>query len=92
MHVLGLLTLLSAAACLSSIRSTEGGRREARRECLAAARNAGWRVIDISDAQFKGSARYDVSLVVETDSVRRQPLACAYDSRHRISELRSVSG
>ena len=87
---MGVASLLTVSGCLSSVHSTQGGRREARRECLAAARNIGWRVLDIGDAVFKGAARYEVNLVVEKDSVPRESLNCAYDSRAGLSELRKV--
>jgi hypothetical protein len=82
--------LLLVAGCLSAMRSTSSGRREARRACLAAARTAGWRVIDISDALFKGAARYGVTLVVERDSIPRRPLQCAFDSRLSTADLQPV--
>jgi hypothetical protein len=84
---LGVVLLFATIGCLTGMRSTSGGRRESRRECLHAARDAGWRVIDIGDAEFKGAARYEVTLVVEKDSVPRQSLRCAYDSRFGRSEL-----
>lgn len=84
------MLLLTSVACVSALRSTEGGRREARRQCLAAARAAGWKVMDIGPAQFKGSARYEVSLVVEMDTVPRQTLTCAYDLRTSVSDLRKT--
>ena len=87
---LGVLFVVAAAGCLGGIRSTSGGRRESRRECLAAARNAGWRVVNIGDAEFKGAARYEVTLVVERDSVPRQSLRCAYDSRLGLSDLKKL--
>ena len=86
-----LLPLLGVAACLSAIRSTEGGRKEARRECLAAARNAGWRVLNISNAQFKGSGVYEVEMLVEKDSISQRPLGCSYEYRTSTSTLRPVS-
>jgi len=83
--------VLTSGACITSLRSTDGGRRESRRQCLAAARDAGWRVVDIGQAQFKGAARYEVSLVVEKDSVPQQTLTCAYDLRTAVSDLRTGS-
>lgn len=83
--------LLLTAGCITSMRSTAGGRREARRECLAAARNGGWRVIDIGEAIFKGAANYQVSLIVEKDSIPRQTLSCAYDTRQGTIILTKVA-
>ena len=87
---LGVLFVVTTAGCLGGLRSTTGGRRESRRECLAAARNAGWRVVDIGAADFKGAARYEVTLVVERDSVPRQSLRCAYDFRLGLADLKKV--
>lgn len=84
------LIVLPMAACLSAIRSTEGGRREARRECLQYARNEGWHVIDIGAAVFRGTGRYDVDLLVSRDSVPQQAVRCVYDIRAGVSHLTSV--
>jgi hypothetical protein len=86
-----LLAALAAAAacggCITAFFSTSGGRREARRECLQSARGASWTVIDISEAEFLGSARYEVVLTVEREGVPRQPLRCTYDTRDRVVQL-----
>ena len=76
--------------CISSIRSTSGGRKEARRECLRVARGISWDVLDISEAKFLGSAHYEVLLTVERDGVPRQQLRCAYDYREGTTDLSPV--
>lgn len=84
------LAALGTTACLSYITSTGSARREARRECLAAAREQGWTVLQISDATFRGAAVYDVTMTVERSGAPAQSLACSYNIRDRLSELREA--
>ena len=80
--------LLCTSACLSYIKSTGSGQREARRECLAYARLVGWTVMNIGDATFRGAATYEVPLTVEKEGVTAHPLLCSYNVRERSSDLR----
>lgn len=76
-----------AAGCLYTIHSTSGGRKEARRECLASARNSGFTVLDLSAAKWLGAGQHEVLLTVERDGVRQPTLRCVYDQRERTADL-----
>lgn len=85
------LAVLASAGCYSYVFATNGGRREARRECLAAVRAKGQNVVQIGDADWRGSGKYEVLLTVATDSTSRTTLKCNYDFRNRATEITVVT-
>jgi hypothetical protein len=78
------------AGCLYTIRSTSGGRKEARRECVASARGSGLTVLDLSSARWLGAGQHEVMLTVERGGVPQPPLRCVYDQRERVADLKPV--
>ncbi|MFN8582117.1 MAG: hypothetical protein U0163_14230 [Gemmatimonadaceae bacterium] len=83
--------LLLTMGCISYVKSTSGGRKEARRECLAAARAKGWNVLNISDAVFRGAAHYEVQLATGQPGSTAVNIICSYDFREHTVDLRQVT-
>ena len=83
----GIVLPFLAAGCLYTVRSTSGGRKEARRECLASARGSGYTVLDLSAAKWLGAGKHEVLLTVERGGVSQPTLRCVYDQRDRLVDL-----
>jgi len=85
----GIVVPFLAAGCLYTIRSTSGGRKEARRECVASARNNGYSVLNLSEAKWLGAAKHEVMLTVEKAGSPQQTLRCVYDQRDHVTDLQT---
>ncbi len=82
--------LVLTGGCITYVKSTSGGRREARRECLADARAGGLTVLQIGEAEFKGAGRYEVALTVEKEGTPAHPVSCVYDFREGKTDFHDV--
>ncbi|MFN8573520.1 MAG: hypothetical protein U0132_15810 [Gemmatimonadaceae bacterium] len=82
--------LMLTSGCLTYVKSTSGGRKEARRECLADARAAGLTVLQIGEAVFQGAGRYEVPLTVEKEGTPAHAVACVYDFREAKTDFHNV--
>jgi len=63
--------------------------KEARRECVASARNNGYSVLNLSEAKWLGAAKHEVMLTVEKAGSPQQTLRCVYDQRDHVTDLQT---
>jgi hypothetical protein len=86
-HAVLLIAIAVLSGCANTFRSTDGARRESRRECLAFTRSLGWTVTDIGSARWLGGGQHEVQLTVEKPGTPSRVLRCVYDGRTRFADF-----